>query len=175
MARNFYTILGLKETASPEEIQEAFRRLARAYHPDVSGADSTPKFLEIQEAWDTLGDAERRRQYDARLGRERRPVRVGPRGRPWSERDRNPVRAEAGTDLHLEVQVSPSEAARGGEVPADLPAVTVCPQCRGRGQEFLFLCPACGGRGYGLHSRRLILSIPPGLATGEVLQVPLRG
>src|SRR5437764_900113 len=124
MARNYYTILGLKETASPEEIQEAFRRLAKAYHPDVSGADSTPKFLEIQEAWDTLGDAERRRQYDARLGRERRPVRVAPRaqpwpapGRSWSVRVGNPVPAEAGPDLYLELQLSPTEAARGGEVP----------------------------------------------------------
>src|SRR5262249_57279357 len=66
MERKYYAVLGVPETASHEAIQEAFRRLARAYHPDVSGADTASRFREVQEAWDVLGHARQRREYDAR-------------------------------------------------------------------------------------------------------------
>src|SRR5438477_12905378 len=69
MARNYYVILGVPSDASPEEIQAAYRRLVKASHPDVSGADSGGRFREVQEAWETLGDAERRRAYDTSLKR----------------------------------------------------------------------------------------------------------
>jgi curved DNA-binding protein len=64
--RDFYEILGVSRTATQDEIQRAYRKLARANHPDVNkdpGAEE--RFKEISEAYDVLSDPETRRRYDA--------------------------------------------------------------------------------------------------------------
>jgi DnaJ-class molecular chaperone len=71
MAKNYYLILGLKKEASGEEIRSAYRRLVKNYHPDRYGTDSAP-FLLIQEAYEVLGDPERKREYDEILGTRQR-------------------------------------------------------------------------------------------------------
>ncbi|MEE2912936.1 MAG: J domain-containing protein [Planctomycetota bacterium] len=64
-SNDYYTVLGVDRTATAEEIRKAYRRLARKYHPDVNKAnDAATKFNEVQEAYDTLCDAEKRRSYD---------------------------------------------------------------------------------------------------------------
>src|SRR5437867_2818451 len=65
--RDYYKILGVERTASDEEIRKAFRKLARQYHPDVAKnkAQAEEKFKEINEAYEVLGDAEKRKKYDA--------------------------------------------------------------------------------------------------------------
>lgn len=57
-----YTTLGVAKTATQDEIKKAFRKLASQHHPDKGG--DTAKFQEIQAAYDTLGDADKRAQYD---------------------------------------------------------------------------------------------------------------
>ena len=57
-----YATLGVAKTATPDEIKRAFRRLASQHHPDKGG--NTQKFQEIQAAYDTLGDAAKRADYD---------------------------------------------------------------------------------------------------------------
>ena len=59
---DYYAILGVKKTASQEEIKKAFRALAHKHHPDKGGDEK--KFKEISEAYRTLGDKEKREQYD---------------------------------------------------------------------------------------------------------------
>ena len=64
--RDYYEVLGVPRTASEKEIQSAFRKLARQYHPDVNPnhAEATAKFKEINEAHEVLRDPEKRKQYD---------------------------------------------------------------------------------------------------------------
>src|SRR2546430_8542935 len=63
--KDYYEILGVARTASEEEIKKAFRKLARKYHPDVAKAKgSEEKFKEINEAYEVLGDAAKRKKYD---------------------------------------------------------------------------------------------------------------
>jgi len=59
---DFYTILGVGKTASSDEIKRAYRKLASQHHPDKGG--DTAKFQQIEEAYRTLGDTDKRAQYD---------------------------------------------------------------------------------------------------------------
>ena len=64
--KDYYTILGVKRGASDKEIRQAYRRLARKYHPDVNAGDKAAeeKFKEINGAYEVLSDAQKRRKYD---------------------------------------------------------------------------------------------------------------
>lgn len=63
MAKDYYELLGVPRTASPEEIKKAFRTKAHQFHPDKSTGDAE-KFKEINAAYQVLSDAEKRSQYD---------------------------------------------------------------------------------------------------------------
>ena len=66
MSKNYYEILGVKEDASQAEIKKAYRKLAVKYHPDKNPNDkkAEEKFKEISEAYYSLGDVKRRKEYD---------------------------------------------------------------------------------------------------------------
>src|SRR5712672_3770809 len=65
-SKDYYGILGVKKTATPEEIRKSFRKLARKYHPDVNPGDkkAEEKFKELSEANDVLSDPKKRKIYD---------------------------------------------------------------------------------------------------------------
>lgn len=63
MAKNYYDILGVDKKATQDDIKKAFRKLAQKHHPDKGGDES--KFKEITEAYATLADDKRRREYDS--------------------------------------------------------------------------------------------------------------
>lgn len=69
--RDYYEILGVGRNASQEEIKKAYRKLAKKYHPDAHPGDKAAeeKFKEVNEAYEALGDEEKRKKYD-RFGRE---------------------------------------------------------------------------------------------------------
>ena len=62
MSKNYYDILGVKKSASADEIKKAFRKLAQKHHPDAGGDEET--FKEINEAYEVLSDPEKKEQYD---------------------------------------------------------------------------------------------------------------
>lgn len=68
MAKNFYEELGIQRQASPEEIKKAYRKLARKYHPDISKETNAEEMMQkINVAYDTLSDAEKKKEYDFNL------------------------------------------------------------------------------------------------------------
>ncbi|MCX7847028.1 MAG: DnaJ domain-containing protein [bacterium] len=95
--KDYYQILGVPRTASQDEIRKAYRRLARQYHPDVNKSpDAEAKFKDIAEAYEVLGDPEKRKKYDTlgahwQAGQEFTPppgweyVFTGPRGQRTSD------------------------------------------------------------------------------------------
>lgn len=64
--KDFYQVLGVSKTASADELKKSYRKLAKKFHPDVTGGDKdkTARFKEITEAYQTLGDEKQRAEYD---------------------------------------------------------------------------------------------------------------
>src|SRR5690242_15582736 len=64
--KDYYSTLGVAKTSTEKEIKQAYRKLARTHHPDVNPGDKSAesRFKEINEAYEVLGDPEKRRKYD---------------------------------------------------------------------------------------------------------------
>ncbi len=65
-AKDYYSILGLTRSASDKDIKQAYRKLARKYHPDVNPGNKSAeeKFKEINQAYEVISDVEKRKKYD---------------------------------------------------------------------------------------------------------------
>ncbi len=80
--KNYYSVLGVSKTASQDEIKKAYRKLALKYHPDKNQGDKTAeaKFKDVAEAYEVLGDVEKRKKYD-QLGSDWKKYEQGDAGR----------------------------------------------------------------------------------------------
>jgi molecular chaperone DnaJ len=72
--KDYYLVLGVSRGENLRGIQDAFRELAKMYHPDRAGPEGTRKFQDIQEAYEILSDPEKRRTYNHQLEQEERKV-----------------------------------------------------------------------------------------------------
>lgn len=167
--RDYYQILGVPRDATSAVIKRAFRRLAKKFHPDVSSDAAGEDFLELQAAYETLTDAERRRRYDESLVHHDRLEPLA-----WSF-----VRSPAAGDLRRpfhpgslsgEILLTRGEAEAGGVLPLDVPVSATCQVCQGTGGT-IFDCEHCGGEGKVGRRLPVPVRIPPGVRDGEVFQV----
>jgi molecular chaperone DnaJ len=167
MAGDFYKVLGVEKKASAEEIKKAYRKLAREYHPDRNPDDAKAeeRFKQVQEAYDTLSDPEKRKRYDAGgmfsgFGGGRGPG--GPGGTGFASdigdifstffgrRGGPEQQTIRGRDLETEVRLSFEQAIEGAEIPVTVPKQSACATCGGNGAApgtSPTVCPRCGGRG----------------------------
>ena len=165
-----YDTLGVAKNASADEIKKAYRKLARANHPDANGGDAAAeaRFKEIQGAYDVLSDPEKRKGYDTfgdangRTGAPRGAPGGGPQFADFDISDlfgglfgsrgggaRGP-QPERGADLEAQVSISFEDSLAGAEVRVPVEVETACHTCGGSGAEpgtAPTVCPECGGRG----------------------------
>jgi molecular chaperone DnaJ len=169
MARDYYEILGIQKNATKSDIKQAFRKLARQYHPDVSNEpDAETRFKEINEAYEVLSDDEKRARYD-RFGHagvtgasgfggatatgfgfdeifEEFFNNLGGSGRSASRR-RGP---RPGKDQTVHVAVTFEEAVFGVDKEIEFDRFEICENCQGSGAEpgtSPIRCPQCSGTG----------------------------
>jgi molecular chaperone DnaJ len=189
MARDFYEVLGVGKGAEADEIKRAYRKLAREYHPDRNPDDpkAEERFKEVQEAYDTLSDPEKRKRYDA--GGMFSGFGGGGRGGGFTSdlgdifstffgRRGPEQQAIRGRDLETEVQLSFEQAMDGAEVAVTVPKQSTCATCGGFGAApgtSPTVCPRCEGRGIDAQSQGFFsISHPcPGCGgSGQVIEHP---
>lgn len=195
--KDYYFILQVDSKASQEEIRKAHRRLVLRYHPDMSGEPDAAKFREVQEAYEILGDEEKRKAYNHErktFEQRRRASEDLVYGRPvrlfedfgtivpgldeiFDHIRRNffglSRKVEPVRDLHVEVILDPEEAALGGDLPLEVPLYLRCPRCGGSGGDFPFLCSICRGEGWQWAPRKVTIQIPPGVRDGSLFRFGL--
>ncbi len=197
MKKDYYAILGITRDSDQACIRRAHRRAVLRTHPDLNEHASVEQFIEVQEAYEVLGDPAGRRRYDREMEAARRPRNAVPPRRPaYGGRAESffeghmslasfieallngrgfphETRHAHGRDLYAEVVLTPAQAQRGTRVNLDVPIEALCGTCGGRGYDFFGVCSDCGGRGIrrGIHT--VALSIPPGSFDGEELVFPL--
>lgn len=198
--QNYYVVLGISKGANPEKIKKAYRTVVKKYHPDVAQSqESKKRFLEIREAYETLSDETKKKQYDEQLERHKSLLRVRrvpdvikTRTSRLTEMERifsSSVdeffegflpgffdvynRKTRAKDLYFEAILSPKEAADGGLYPITVPVVAPCPRCRKSGFWENFFCPSCNGYGRIRSQREFSLSIPPNVTHGTEIRLSL--
>ncbi len=178
--RDFYEVLGVSKSADQDEIKKAYRELARKWHPDRNpdDTDAEERFKEIQQAYDTLSDEEKRKQYDA----GGRFAGFGAGGFPggggaggfhgggfasdvgdifssfFRGRGQQGPREQRGRDLESEVRLSFDQAMHGTQIAVSVPTTGECPTCHGSGARpgtSPRTCPRCEGTGIDAQSQGL--------------------
>ena len=164
---DYYKVLGVAITATDKEITRAYRKLAKAHHPDTNPG-SEERFKQISVAYDVLGDVERRKEYDEvrRLG----PARAGFAGPGGSGANfqtgdfsnlgdlfgglfgggTRRARAQRGGDLETALHLSFRDAVVGVTTTVTLPTNEACHTCGGSGAAPgtpIETCERCHGRG----------------------------
>jgi len=167
--KDYYQLLGVPRDASLTTIKRAFRRLARGYRPLHEHADTAqPAFAELQVAYETLSDADRRRRYDDQLRDQPAPaVEWSHLRRPAAGDLRRPFTP---TSLAAEVVLDAEEAVRGTVLSLDVPVTSVCDSCDGTGGD-LFDCDSCQGDGKVGRRLPVPVHVPPFTREGTVFEV----
>lgn len=166
--RDYYEVLGVSRDASQEEIKKAYRKLARKYHPDVNpgNKEAEEKFKEVKEAYDVLGDPDKRASYDqfGHAGTEAGGFGGFGHGTDFGGFDdifdmffgggfgggKRPRGPQRGADLRLDLTITFEEAAFGAEKKIEVPRMEACPTCHGSGAEpgtHPATCKVCHGTG----------------------------
>ena len=166
--RDYYEVLGVDKGASAAEIKKAFRRVAMKFHPDRNpeGADAEDKFKEAQEAYEILGDDDKKAAYD-RFGHAAVDGNSGGQrggggggfgdvfgdvfgdifGGGGGGGRGGPAR---GSDLRYDLQLDLEDAVRGKTVQIDVPTLSPCEPCDGSGARrgsSPVTCTTCNGAG----------------------------
>ncbi|MBI5416600.1 J domain-containing protein [Candidatus Poribacteria bacterium] len=179
MTKDYYETLGLKKDATDEEIKRTYRTLAKKFHPDNNPGNKVAEehFKKINEAYEYLGDPEKRKQYDSL-----REASIHGNGADFSDlfnkgyrstgqgqsqgsnnfnfadifssifgnENRNIDRDSNNEESSYEITIPFEQAITGGQTKISVPVKSLCPACSGTGAKpgtSIKTCSNCGGRG----------------------------
>ena len=171
--RDYYEVLGVDKSASPDEIKKAYRKLAKKYHPDLNPNDkegAEAKFKEATEAYEVLSDSQKKQQYD-QFGHAAFDQTAGGGyggygggfgdfdmgdifssffGGGFGGQRQNPNAPRRGRDLGYNIDLTFEEACFGAEREISINHLEKCSECGGTGAEkgtTPTTCPTCNGTG----------------------------
>ena len=173
--RAFYNILGVSPESTAREIQSAYRRLAKKYHPDTNQADpeAESRIKEINEAYRILGDAEARSLYDQGVsvspGKKTNTSGRDARATKESDRPSQPRDHHVRVKLYLTI----AQACKGGSRKIKYSRSTICINCRGSGLSSARgdLCETCSGKGHMDYEHTVNINYPAGVRPDETLVI----
>lgn len=184
--RDYYEVLGVKKTATKDDIKSSYRKLAKQYHPDNKETGDEAKFKEVQEAYDILYDDQKRSTYDqfghaafeqtgaggganpfsGFSGFDGADINLGDifssffgGGRARSSRSGGPMR---GDDVLMRLKVDFMDAVNGKDEMVSFDYDDECPHCHGSGAETpsdVKTCPTCKGRGTVTRQQRTLFGV----------------
>lgn len=142
MSLDYYQILGLQKGCAQEEIEKAYKKLALRYHPDRNPGDNDAanKFLEVQKAYDTLKDPQKRHSYDNPAHNFNFPF-----GNPFNVT--NDIFEQENLDIRILCHVSLAEAVKGAVKDINFSRKSSCQDCKGSGHGNFKACSVCQGHG----------------------------
>jgi molecular chaperone DnaJ len=145
--KNYYNILEVEENASDEEIKKSYRNLSKKFHPDVN-PQGAEKFKEINEAYEILGNKEKKQTYDF----QRKNPFQGSQFESFFDnmfnRQQQPQRKKSAPDKIIKLQINPIESYLGLEKEIQYTRDLACNSCGGSGGDKV-PCSHCSG--YGFH------------------------
>ena len=203
--RDYYEVLGVSKTASDDEIKQAYRKLAKKYHPDLNPGDkeAEEKFKEANEAYEVLSDADKRSKYD-QFGHAAFDPNAGfgggggfsgagfsgsftgfddilnsmfggGFGGGFGGRSSNPNAPTDGDDIRYRITISFEEAAFGCEKKIDYRREEVCSVCSGSGKLIETPCERCKGKGRVIRNMSENVKIPAGIDNGQTIRASGKG
>jgi molecular chaperone DnaJ len=144
--KNYYEILGINENSSQDEIKKAYRKLSKKYHPDVN-PQGEEKFKEISEAYEHLGDPQKKQQYD---NRKNNPFGGGMDfdiHSMFEQMMNGNRRQQKVPDKVISIEMTPVESYFGVEKEISYNYSKICSPCDGSGGS-RGICPTCSGQGF---------------------------
>lgn len=145
--KDYYEVLGVKKDAKSSEIKKAYRSLAKEFHPDKNPDDKTAeeRFKEVQEAYETLSDDQKRSRYDQFGHESAREQRQGNPFEGYANMNR-PIRT--GETMVLNINVSLEDVYTGVTKKYKYKRTDKCDTCYGHGGTNGRNCGICNGNGY---------------------------
>lgn len=203
MSKDYYKILGVAEFDSAENIKNAYRKLARKWHPDVAGNtdDVMHKFKEINEAYEILSNSAKKSEYDrARKFYNYAKSESQPKKETYKETT-NPQKKEnnfnfrdffsrksykeyvnkeakasrKGEDVYSDIEISVFEAMSGTLKVVNMLQTQICPKCHGRKFVNGARCTNCNGKGEKASYKKFNVKIPAGIVNKSKIRLAGEG
>jgi len=178
----YYEVLGVQETATQDEIKKAYRKLSKQYHPDVN-PEGDEKFKEIAEAYENIGDENKRKEYD---NRKNNPfANFGGGGfdiHSMFEQmmGSSNMRRPSVPDKNLDLEITPFESFFGAEKEFKINTKIKCNPCDGIGGDRK-VCETCKGNGQvlqifgtGMFTQKIQMTCPSCHGSGSLIVNPCK-
>jgi DnaJ-class molecular chaperone len=197
--KSFYDVLELGLEANQQQIKTNYRRLAKKYHPDLNPGNprAVENFRVVQEAYETLGDPQKRREYDATIkpkGSARNGSQeddddwfgvgsMAAQARPRDTRPNHPTQRGMSKPhlprqsyLRYTIKLTLRELFKGAIRTLNVGQTHTCARCKGSrvAPETGKPCPRCEGYGFLVAYEIVDVTVPPGLLPGMSLRVEMR-